>query len=125
MAQLPQVDQTYEHGCIFNDLVRVSWNDLGEGYSGDYDQTDPNDRPLLRFDIDRKTESGWEMVDDASYCTLVDVNTPIGALVRMLHIILAEVDEPLRNGYSIKKICEKLSWIQPEDNAAGQPNPTE
>ena len=65
------------------------------------------------------------MVDDASYCTLVDVNTPIGALVRMLHIILAEVDEPLRNGYSIKKICEKLSWIQPEDNAAGQPNPTE
>jgi hypothetical protein len=38
-----------------DDLTRgdvcVSWVELGEGYNGDYDEEDPEDVELLRFDV--------------------------------------------------------------------------
>lgn len=93
--------------------VKVEWVDLGEGYSGYYDPNDPEDDALLRFDVSVWRDGEWQDPGDASYCTLIPVDTPEDILMNGLRMIMQEVEEPLRNGYSIKKICEQLSWIRP------------
>jgi hypothetical protein len=85
--------------------ITVEVEHAGEGWSGDYDPDDPNDEPLLRFYVMRD----GEQVDDASYCTLtVDEN---GNADKLAAIVLARVTAPVESGESIKKLCERLSWI--------------
>ena len=94
--------------------VRVTLEYIGEGYEGDYDPTDPDDSPLVRFSIDER-ELGteyWEAVDDSSYCTTIPITTPREQLESVARSILAEVQEPVLAGHSIKKLCERLSWIE-------------
>lgn len=91
--------------------VRVEWVNLGEGCWGDYDPDDPEDENLLRFDVSRLVDNNWEMVDDASYCTGISAETPRETLIHLLEVIMGEVYEPVTQGHSIKKICERLSWI--------------
>lgn len=50
----------------------LEWEDIGEGYSGDYDPNDPNDKPLLRATMLFDNEP----VDSGSYCTLAPAKTP-------------------------------------------------
>ena len=92
--------------------VRVGWCNLGEGYFGDYDEDDPEDVNLLRFDVDLNGEP----VDDASYCTQVPADTPDLTLIKLLHIIMNEIHDPLMSGDGIKRLCESLSWIDAEGN---------
>jgi len=89
--------------------VKVEWEWIGEGGDGDYDDSDPEDEKLLRFTVLYK----GEQVDDASYCTHVGIGTSKKMLRQMLKYIYNEVEEPLRNGHRIKKLCEHLSWIEP------------
>jgi hypothetical protein len=99
---------------IIKGRVRVEWVDLGEGLDGDYDPDDPNDVALLRFDVSWKNLQGeWEAADDASYCTDVPTATPLPVQQRLLEILMDEVYEPLTDRHSIKKLCERLSWISP------------
>lgn len=59
--------------------LRLEWEHIGEGVSGDYDPGDPDDVPLLRFTISRVATplSGeYEPCEDASYCTMVRTTTP-------------------------------------------------
>ena len=58
--------------------VEVSFCFLNEGWEGDYDPTDPDDVPLLRFDVSKwdKNCNEWSAVEDASYCTQLSVTTP-------------------------------------------------
>ncbi|GAB2733417.1 hypothetical protein [Nocardioides pakistanensis] len=63
--------------------VRVAFTDLGEGYSGDYDEDDPDDEPLLRLDTAVRADAGvdgeyvftdtdgaeWVNPDSYSWCT--------------------------------------------------------
>lgn len=98
--------------------VRVTLEYIGEGYSGDYDPDDPEDCPLIRFSVDQR-ELGtkyWESVDDASYCTCLPIDLPRNQLKSVARAILAEVAHPIHSGYSIKKLCERLSWIEAEEN---------
>lgn len=87
--------------------VEVVLEYIGEGYNGDYDDTDPSDRQLLRFDV----YLNGEPVDDASYCTQIPATIDNPTKIKMETAILDAVYEPLVNGYSIKKLCEKLSWL--------------
>lgn len=96
--------------------VRVSWEELGEGLDGDYDPNDPDDVELLRFDVSVFKDGYWEAVDDASYCTLMPISAPDILKSSGLRIIMDEVYEPLMAGYSIKKVCERLSWIGPDSD---------
>jgi len=96
-----------------NETVKVSWCNLGEGWNGDYNEDDPDDENLLRFDVDIKQDGEWFAVDDASYCTQIPVTTDHETLKKLLEYIMAEIEEPLQSEHSIKKICEKLSWIEP------------
>ena len=45
--------------------VSVELEHIGEGFDGDYDDTNPDDKPLLRFTVLLNDSQ----VDDASYCT--------------------------------------------------------
>ena len=92
--------------------VTVELDDIGEGLSGDYDPEDKDDISLLRFTVLKDDEP----VDDASYCTQIPTNVTITEATKILGAIMNEVAEPLMQGYSIKKMCERISWIDREAN---------
>lgn len=92
---------------IEKDFVEVEFCNLDEGYFGTYDPEDPEDVNFLRFDVSYMGEP----VEDASYCTQIPADTDDAILVKLLNTIMLEVHEPLKNGHSIKKICERLSWL--------------
>lgn len=131
----PYVEETYEAWCdtcginitlwpddetpvsIENDVVRADWYDAGEGICGDYNPEDPDDIPLLRFDIYKKEGEDWVEVDDASYCTRMPVKENLEILTRSLYIIFKEYNNVLKDDpdASVKKLGESLSWISPDD----------
>lgn len=91
----------------------VEWVDLGEGWKGDYNPDDPEDEPLLRFDFYSREnrKSPWDVPQDSSYCTQVNADTPVEVRKKLLVYLLMEViDFP--PDQSIKKLCERLSWIE-------------
>ncbi len=92
--------------------VTVELEDIGEGLSGDYDPEDKDDIPLLRFTVLKDNEP----VEDASYCTQVPTNVTITEATKILGAIMNEVLEPVTQGHSIKKMCERISWIDREAN---------
>ena len=96
---------------LIKDNVMVEWAELGEGIDGDYDENDPNDIELLRFDVSRLIDSEWQPIDDASYCTQVPVSATPEQREKGLQWIMDEVYDRASQDYSIKKICEHLSWI--------------
>jgi hypothetical protein len=111
--------------------VKVVLEAIGEGRSGEYNEDDPEDIELLRFTVYRKNPDhptintpwewdAWEQVEDASYCTQVPVDTPAEILSLSLARIFNEVYSYVEAGQSIKKICELLSWIAPEDADCGK-----
>jgi hypothetical protein len=101
---------------LVKDNVKIEWVDLGEGWDGDYNENDPNDQELLRFDVySRKRKNGaWEAVDDASYCTQVPLKTPRPVLNKLLQHLMDNIEPAITGGWSVKKLCERLSWISPE-----------
>ena len=94
-----------------NDIT-VELEDIGEGLSGDYDPEDKDDIPLLRFTVLKDDEP----VEDASYCTQVPTSVTLTEATKVLGAIMLEVALPLTQGYSIKKMCERISWIDREAN---------
>lgn len=108
---------------LIKDRVKVKWVDLGEGWCGEYSPDDPDDEELLRFDVFfwEPSEDGWDEYNgktgnwgdpgDASYCTRFPYNSTLEEQQKGLQIIMANVYDPLMSGYSIKKMCEELSWI--------------
>ena len=114
---------------IRNSRLRVDWINLGEGYSGDYNEDDPDDENLLRFDVyaaadpdpNNELDDGWVMVEDASYCTQVPASTDPEELERLLRAIFDRyddvIDDYIKHGTSVKKLGEELSWIAPGKQA--------
>lgn len=95
--------------------VKVEWEWIGEGMSGDYDPADQRDTPFLRFTVSHRAPAAdWESVDDASYCTLVTRDTPATTLESLLVWLMDEFYEPVSEGHSVKKLGERMSWIRPD-----------
>lgn len=98
---------------------KVEWVDLGEGFSGDYDPSNPDDQALLRFDVLELTNihglfsdspvMEWEVLDDASYCTQMPADSSDVVLRRGATMIM----NATYGKTNIKRICEGLSWIEP------------
>lgn len=104
-----------EYQLIDNNVRVVLRDDTNEGWGGDYDSNDPHDELLLRFDVDERigNADSWQPIDDASYCTALPANTPKSLIDKALQIIMIEIKDAVESGYSIKKTCERLSWINP------------
>lgn len=106
--------------------VAVSLEYIGEGYCGEYDPDDPADIPLLRFYVEkRRVEEPevfgeWEDIEDASYCTNINANILDERAKELAQMILDEVYDAVLAGQSIKKLCERLSWL--DDGSTGLPD---
>ena len=99
---------SFKEMTITKGKLRATWEWIGEGFSGDYNEEDPNDAPLLRFSCELRHRGKWEDVEDASYCTTVPITTPRKELKVMLNTILKE----LANTYpDHKRAMEEMSWI--------------
>jgi len=94
--------------------VRVELVDIGEGHSGDYNPNNPKDEKLLRFYVQQKAFDYWQDVNNASYCTLIPESTTQEEQNKLVKILYDEVVDKVESGCSIKKLCERLSWISPE-----------
>ena len=113
-------------------LVRVDIDWEGEGVDGDYDGTDPDDVPLLRYNVSRKftadcrddrfyyltgeqyegREIGeWCYVEDSSYCTQLRIDAPREQLIDAAQFILFYVEDGVRDLERQKRMYESLSWI--------------
>jgi hypothetical protein len=93
--------------------VKISWVNLGEGFDGDWDPDDPKDENLLRFDVSLWNEQAreFEEVPDASYCTYFSANTTLQQRCDSLVYLMDEIYEPCSQGHPVKKLCERLSFI--------------
>jgi len=89
---------------------KVEWVDLGEGLNGDYDPSDPADVELLRFDVMERDDDEWVPLDDASACTQMPADSSDDILHRGATLIM----DATYGKTSIKKVCEELSWINPD-----------
>ena len=111
---------------IIQDNVMIELESIGEGWSGDYNEDDPEDEELLRFtvyvDESRKDEvfcepafDNWYAVSDGSYCTRLPNSLSNEQKEQALRILMQEVLHALDSDESVKKACEYLSWMEPAD----------
>ena len=92
--------------------VSVTMEDIGEGLYGDYNRDDPADEPMLRFYVDKLVDDCWEEVDSGSYCTSLNVDKISDVQkIQVCQFIHAAVEPLIKQGLSIKKACEKFSWV--------------
>ena len=101
---------------MLDDEIMVDFRNIGEGYYGDYNPDDPEDKELIRFDVSYRNPdtNEWTEVDDASYCTTLEANSPIEELEGAIRTIFKEYKDVYRHiceGGSVKKLGEELSWI--------------
>ena len=96
---------------LIKNNVKVEWVGLGEGLNGDYDPNDPEDIELLRFDVSVLVDGEWTDPGDASYCTMFPVSSTIEEQGEALALLLGEVYEWASQGHSVKRLCQRLSWI--------------
>ena len=100
--------------------LRISVEDIGEGWSGEYDEQNQDDSPLLRFEVlvrdspHVETEDGFADEDgfaaavDTSYCTAVTSNAQNEiALAKYLARQLAGIT----TGSELRQECQRLSWV--------------
>lgn len=111
MVELETVDRV----DVERDGVRVAFEWIGEGWSGDYNPDDPEDEPLLRFTVYRRDGDELVDVDSGSYCTAVSALTNRDVVIRLALAILDRVEDHARAGQSIRRITEELSWLDETD----------
>ena len=114
MDSLLTFDEIVAKSKIIPELeVCLHW-DCHEGWCGEYNPNDPNDKPLLRFDVIYK----GEIEDNGSYCTQLKATDGRQLLISATESILREAEESFdgehcSNGF--KKTMEWMSWIGIKD----------
>lgn len=94
-------------------IVKVQWVNLNEGLNGDFNPNDPEDVNLLRFDVYQKTASGWEPLDDGSYCCQMVANTPAMVLKYAAQYIYERLTDGATN-LSLSQIMQECTYIHAE-----------
>lgn len=106
--------------------VRACFEYIGEGYNGDYDETDPTDAPLYRLDInvaaeyaeatyaeDIDDDPDWFYPADGSICTAVRMDDIDEETALILLGYAAETIDTtlLLGGGSVKGAMDRLSLL--------------
>jgi len=100
----------WEYTVLVRGNLKIELEYIGEGWNGDYDPDNPDDEKLLRFTCLMSNESeDWEQIDDASYCTRLPESISDEEAEKALRILMEGIEN--RGLLSIKKECERLSWI--------------
>lgn len=97
--------------------VKVEFENIGEGLSGDYNPLDPDDINLLRFYVSVFDDGEWVEKDDASYCTYIPEEATVEQKKAALELLLDRFYDALSQDVtvSVKKLGEELSYISLED----------
>lgn len=104
-----------------NDDAIVSFCHIGEGYNGDYDPEDEDDKPLLRVDVlvserykfqlwCEDAEPGWVYPDDGSICTGHYVGQDEEYLLSVLDGFLLEAADTAQAGGTFRHLLDRWSW---------------
>lgn len=93
--------------------VCVAWVCLGEGYNGEYDPRDPEDKLLLRFDVAVRNEDTGSFVTVESRCTCFAEKASVKDKEAALDILLdrfydAYTAEPRQ---CMSMLADELSYI--------------
>jgi hypothetical protein len=98
------LDRTAKVGDVTATLTYI-----GEGYEGDYDPTDRNDRPLYRCDL---TRDGVEYeTDGGSWCTCIVANDPNADYDDIVRKIAQYAYGRKAQGHSLDHIAQSVSWF--------------
>lgn len=107
--------QPYHEPCsIVKDTVRIDFDELGEGWGGEFDEEDPGDEELLRFTTYRWQDGSWEEVDSGSYCTQLPVTLPPGQRKAALQYLMGQLHGAVTTGDSVRHRAAQLSWFAPD-----------
>lgn len=123
-----------------NNRVRVTWVYAEEGFDGDYDWENPEDRPLMRFDaeinVNHLTDEeindwdgsvstdGWVSVRNSTYCTQVELGTDKAALMALAGRMADSLDQAVYEGPGAwKRRGELLSHLGTGDANLALHNP--
>jgi hypothetical protein len=119
--------EDFEDHVLIEGGVKVILEHIQEGWNGYYDPEDPEDEPLIRFNVfaHKKLmnpyaeysygDDKYHYMSDSSYCTQMPTNISKKMIDRALKVIMYEVKDAVIGGNSIKKTCERLSWLSPND----------
>lgn len=102
---------------VVEDGIKAEWVNLYEGYEGDYDPDNSEDKNLLRFELsiwDDELENYTE-VPDSSYCTSIPADTDLEILESFLKIIISETKNDILNHGHAKRTCEYYSHLNEAD----------
>ncbi len=98
------IDVNFANLSFTHDRYRLDWIFIGEGYNGEYDDADPEDKRLLRADL----YADGEMLDNGSYCTLACIDTPSSVLEIMSNDLFRDLALDPKN-FS-KRVMELWTW---------------
>lgn len=94
------------------DPFRIEISYAGEGLSGDYEPSDPDDRPLLRFTISRLASDGeWDTDDDASFCSSLSARLSREKIEHAAGLALDFLQRNDSAGKSLRRLGGELSWM--------------
>lgn len=83
---------------------RLEWVDIGEGYDGDYNPNDPNDKPLYRADL----YADGDILESGSYCTGAPVATDPEILEGMARDLFRDLpDNPTQFRH---RVMQNWTW---------------
>ena len=111
---------------------KIELEDIGEGLSGDYDEADPEDVPLLRFycyvkgqlrrkllserpwDLEDRSDANmeeWVSVNCGSFCTRLPATLAQGDVASATAYLFERVYPAVVDGTDMKRTLERMSWI--------------
>lgn len=103
-------------------LVKIDWVELGEGFDGDYDEDDPDDVELLRFDVfvkgyaaannfvtNEDRGDGWCML--ASRCTYAPASMTHQERKFGLRLLMDKIYDRAREGVGVNQAVDEGSGI--------------
>jgi hypothetical protein len=93
----------------FDTGIKVELEYIGEGFDGDFDESDPTDQPLIRFRVfDFQNLSGRVEENSFfdSYCTQIPATMPL----RLLHSFACEMVRRLGDDEFWKHLLAQWSW---------------
>jgi len=90
---------------VVDGRIKISFSWEGEGYYGDFDSNNPEDKKLYRFTIYK------DFKEKESRCTQLVVGEDEHCLSQAISTILETTKSSLKRGKSIKKLSDELSWM--------------
>jgi hypothetical protein len=103
------VEIDFEEIEVHNKKFSIALSYIGEGINGDYDSENPEDVPLLRYDVCEKVDGEWEPLHNGSACCQLIASEKRSDLKKaakeMLNIITNADSKHLNS------VVQLISWI--------------